>query len=97
MIQDFTAIQNIADTIISAATHGPVAEPDGFVNLASWVGVNTHAWQAAMFFRDASDHAWFCHVDRDWQQTYLLMVGAEMRWSVASLRRFSSSQSKQNV
>ena len=73
----------LAHSILVCALNGPAKVDTGNVNLASWVGADTFEWQAVMHFKDReADRLWFCHVDQEWQQSFLLLVACEIFYSV---------------
>lgn len=69
----------LAQDIIIDAICGPTRDEAGNANLAAWVGSGTAAWHAVMHLKDrASDALWFCHVDEEWQRTFLMLVACEL-------------------
>lgn len=76
---DYRLLHKRAREILQAAFQGPYLPEDYPPNLASWVGADTMLWQIVMFFkRGTDDRAWFCHVDIEWQRTFLMIVAVEL-------------------
>lgn len=77
--QGFDELRAAAQAILDCAIVGPVEEEGRHPNMASWLGCGTREWSIVKFFKDyTDDQAWFCMVDREHQQTFLLIVAAEL-------------------
>ena len=76
---EYQELQNVAVFILQSALRGPYLPEDHPPNLASWVGANTLPWNVVMFFKRSTENAlWFCHVDIEWQRTFLMIVAIEL-------------------